>query len=108
MFGNLGLADKNPSPFRWSTSIGLGGSSPFACREQDSFGIGYFYLGVNDALKQLAPNLLPIQNEQGVELFYNVAATRWFHLTPDFQVIVPGRERADTLLFLGLRAKVDF
>jgi porin len=74
-FGNLGLADKNPSPFRWFGSIGLGGSSPLPCRKLDSFGIGYFYLGVNDSLKNLAPRLLPIRDEHGVEMFYNVGVT---------------------------------
>jgi len=34
---------------------------------------------VSDSLKQLAPQLLPIRDEQGVELFYNVAATLGAH-----------------------------
>jgi porin len=107
-FGNLGLADKNPSPFRWSSNIGLGGSSLFECRKLDSFGIGYFYLGVNDSLKSLAPRLFPIRDEHGVEMFYNVGITPWFHITPDLQVVLPGRERANTDLVLSLRAKIDF
>jgi porin len=108
VFGNLGLADSNPSPYHWSASLGVGGASPLAGRTQDTFGVGYFYLGVSDSLKELAPRLLPIRDEQGVELFYNVAVTSWCHLTPDLQVVKPGRERADTLLFFGLRAKIDF
>jgi porin len=108
VFGNLGLADSNPSPFHWSANIGVGGTSPIAGRKQDTFGVGYFYVGVSDSLKQLAPRLLPIRDEQGVELFYNVAVTPWCHITPDLQVVNPSRERADTLLFLGLRAKIDF
>jgi porin len=108
MFGNLGLADSNPNPFHWAANIGLGGASPFEGRKQDTFGIGYFYLGVSDSLKQLAPRLLPIRDEQGVELFYNVAVTPWCHITPDLQVVNPGRERVDTVLFCGLRAKIDF
>jgi porin len=108
VFGNLGLADSNPSPVHWAANIGLGGSSPLPNRKQDSFGVGYFYTGISDSLKQLAPRLLPIRDEQGVELFYNIAVTPWCHITPDLQVVNPGRERADTLLFLGLRAKIDF
>jgi porin len=108
VFGNLGLADSNPSPFHWSASAGVGGASPFAGRTQDTFGIGYFYLGVSESLKELAPRLLPIRDEQGVELFYNFAVTSWCHLTPDLQVVNPGREQADTLLSFGLRAKIDF
>jgi porin len=60
--------------------------------------------------------LLPIGNDQAVELFYNYAVTPWFRLTPDLQVVFPARERTlppnpqsiDTALVLGLRAKIDF
>ena len=108
VFGNLGLADDNPSPVRWAANLGVGGASPLPCRKLDTFGVGYFYTGLSDSLKQLAPRLLPIRDEQGVELFYNVAVTPWCHVTPDLQVVSPGRERVDTVLFCGLRAKIDF
>jgi porin len=107
-FGNLGLADTNPSPFRWFGNIGLGGSSLLPSRKLDSFGVGYFYLGVNNALKNLAPRLLPLRDEHGVEAFYNVGVTPWFHITPDLQVVLPGQQRANTALVLSLRAKIDF
>jgi porin len=108
VFGNLGLGDSNPNPFHWAANIGLGGSSPLPSRKQDTFGIGYFYTGVSDSLKQLAPRLLPIRDEQGVELFYNIAVTPWCHITPDVQVVNPALERASAVLYLGLRAKIDF
>ena len=107
-FGNLGLADTNPSPFRWFGSVGLGGSSPLPCRKLDTFGIGYFYLGVNTSVKNLAPRLVPIRDEQGVEVFYNAAVTPWCHVTPDLQVILPGQAKAQSLLAVGLRARIDF
>jgi porin len=108
VFGNLGIADQTPSPARWFANIGLGGSSPFPGRKLDSFGVGYFYLGVNQSLKDLAPRLLPLGDEQGVEVFYNVGVTPWCHITPDIQVVVPSRERVPTPLVFGLRAKLDF
>jgi len=108
LFGNAGIADSNPSPFRSSASIGLGGSSLLRDRKYDTFGAVYYYLEVSDSLKNLAPNLLPLRNEQGVELFYNRAVTRWCHTTPDLQVVTPARSQGDTVLFFGLRAKIDF
>lgn len=108
VFGNLGIADDNPSPIRWFASAGISGASPVAGRKADSFGAGYYYLGVSDELKNLAPILLPLRNEQGMELYYNVAVTPWCQITPDLQVIDPFRERADTSLLFGLRAKIDF
>ncbi len=108
LFSNLGIADNNPSPINWFASAGISGTSPFAARKADTFGVGYFYVGVSDPLKSLAPNLFPLQNENGVELYYNVQATPWCQITPDLQVIDPFRERADSSLLFGLRAKIDF
>jgi porin len=116
LFGNIGLADNGPSPIRWSTYVGLGGSSPLVSRPLDSFGLGYFFVGYSDPVRNLAPRLLDVGNDQGVEMFYNIGVTPWFHLTPDLQVLDPARGRTlppnardiDTALVLGLRAKIDF
>ncbi len=61
-----------------------------------------------DNFKNMRPAIVPVRDERGVELFYNVGVTPWFHLTTDMQVITPILERADTSLVLGLRAKIDF
>ncbi len=108
LFGNAGISDGNPNPIRWSANIGIAGSSPIPSRKLDSFGLGYFYVGLSDGIKDLAPRLVPIRDEHGVDLFYNVAVTPWCHITPDLQVVTPARERVDTSLVLGLRAKIDF
>ena len=116
LFTNLGLADDGPSPIRWSANVGLGGSSPWATRPLDTFGIGYAYTAYSDPVQTVAPLLLPIRNDQVVELFYNYALTPWCHITPDLQVLVPTRERTlppqvqpiDTALVVGVRMKVNF
>lgn len=108
VFGNLGIADANPSPIGWFASIGIGGSSPIESRKLDTFGLGYFYLGLNDSFRNIAPARFPLRDEQGVELFYNVGVTPWCHITPDIQFIVPAQRNADALIYFGLRAKVDF
>jgi porin len=108
VFGNFGIADENPSPVRWFASLGISGASPFAGREADTFGVAYYYLGVSDPLKNLAPLLLPLRDEYGVEMYYNVAVTPWCQITPDLQVLRPFRAQADTSMLLGVRAKVDF
>jgi porin len=108
VFGNLGLADTNPSPFRWSANIGIGGASLIPRRKMDTFGLGYFYLGLNESLKQLVAAAEPLQDEQGVEVFYNIRATPWCHITADLQSLTPGRQRADDLLLFSMRTKIDF
>jgi porin len=108
VFGNAGLADTGPSPVRWFAGLGLGGSSPLQARRLDTFGVGYFYLGLNDSFKRVAPGVVSLRDEHGIEAFYNYALTPWCRITPDFQFIVPARRDADTMWFVGLRAKLDF
>jgi len=107
VFGNIGIADDNPNPFNWAANIGVGGSNPLGNRPQDTIGVGYFYAGVSKPLKQLAPILVPLQDEKGVELFYNVAVSPKFHVTADVQIVDSALKRSDTLVIFGLRGKID-
>jgi porin len=116
LFTNIGLADNGPSPVRWAANVGVGGSSPLVSRPLDTFGVGYAYTGYSGPIQTIAPALLPIQNDQAVELFYNYAVTPWFRLTPDLQILVPAKERTlppgpesiNTAIVFGLRAKIIF
>jgi porin len=108
VFGDAGISDGNPNPIRWSAILGMGGSSPIPNRKLDTFGIAYYYMGLSDDFKNVVRPIVPLRNERGLELFYNVAVTPWFHVTPDLQVITPILEPAKTSLVLGLRAKIDF
>lgn len=108
VFGNLGIADNNPSPVRWFANTGISGTSPIAGRKADSFGIAWFYIGVSDGLKDRPTDIRSRRDEHGVELYYNISVTPWCHLTPDLQVVTPFRDRVETSLVVGLRAKIDF
>jgi porin len=108
LFANAGISDGKPNPIDWSMIVGVGGSSPICDRKLDTFGVGFYYLGFGEDFKNIAPGVIPLRDEHGVELFYNFGVTPWFHLTTDMQVITPILERADTSLVLGLRAKIDF
>lgn len=108
IFGNLGLADNNPSPVRWFASTGVSGTSPISRRKADTFGIACFYVGVSDSLKSPPTRLVAIRDEYGLELYYNVSVTSRFQITPDLQVISPFRERSSASVLIGMRAKLDF
>jgi porin len=49
-----------------------------------------------------------VRDEHGLELFYDVAVTPWYHLTTDLQVIRPILEEANTSVVIGLTCKIDF
>lgn len=107
LFGRAGIADNDANPIAWFLSFGVGGNSPIAGRSNDRFGAGWFYSGTSN---EIAPFLElvtgPIGDSQGVELFYNIEVTPWFHLTPDLQVLVPAREDIDPALLIGARGVI--
>ena len=108
VFGDAGISDGEPNPIHWSAILGIAGSSPLPNRRLDTFGVAYYYMGLSDSFKNDVRPILPVRDERGVELFYNVGVTPWCHITTDLQVITPILESAETSLVLGLRMKIDF
>jgi porin len=108
VFGDAGISDGKPNPVRWALILGIGGSSPLPDRKLDSFGIAYYYMALSDRFKTDVGPVVPLRDERGVEVFYNVGVTPWCHITGDLQLITPTLKIADTALLLGLRAKIDF
>jgi porin len=103
--GDYGLTDGDPNPVHWFANLSLVGNSPIRRRENDTIGVGYYHLSVSN---------LPIFRihglfaENGVEMFYNIAVTPWFHLTPDVQVLDPAQQHTSTALLVGMRARLTF
>ena len=102
------LADKKTSPFHWTCNVGIQGQGLVGSREDDTLGLGYFYSGLSGDFRSLLTGAaLDVSDLQGVELYYNAQFAPWFHVTADFQVIKPAEQTSDTVLALGLRAKID-
>jgi carbohydrate-selective porin OprB len=55
------------------------------------------------------PGILLNAYEQGLEIYYNVAATNWLYVTPDLQVVIdPGRRGSESAFLTGLRVQARF
>lgn len=106
LFGRFGLSDGVVNPFQTFYSLGTGGKGIIPGRNNDTFGVGYYFLALSNELGPVISQ--PLGDEQGVEVWYNIAITPWWHLTPDIQVIDPGRKVSDTAVVLGLRMRIDF
>ncbi|MCU0535523.1 MAG: carbohydrate porin [Hydrococcus sp. Prado102] len=87
---------------------GLGGKGLISGREQDSFGLGFYYYNFSDDLKNAVNPLVDFGDEYGIEVYYSYAITPWFHLTADLQYIDPANEDSDDALVLGLRSRIRF
>jgi porin len=88
LFGRLGVADGNPNFMKFFGSFGIGGKGMFESRPHDQFGLGYYYININNpSLQGPLQTTKFLRNEYGFEAFYNFAITPWAMLTPDIQVI---------------------
>lgn len=108
VFGQVAVSDGNPNPVARSGFLGLGGNSLLPGRERDRFGLAYFrYSLSNDLVDGLRP-AIRLQDEQGIEAFYNFAMLKWLRLTGNLQVIDPAFSDNDRAVYLGLRTQVIF
>ncbi len=106
LFGRFGISDGEANPIETFYSLGVGGKGIIPERDNDKFGLGYFFTDFSGDL----PERLGIASSQGTELFYSIAITPWFSLTPDLQFIVDpgGDDSRDVAVVYGLRGHVSF
>jgi porin len=106
LFWRLGLADKKTNPIEWALSGGIGGRGMIPTRDNDTFGIGYYYNRLQP-LRISSP--LGVENStEGFECFNNIAVTQALHMTLDLQVLNPASVGVQTATVLGLRANIKF
>jgi porin len=109
VFGRAGIADPDTNPIEYFLSFGVGGNSRLRGRDNDTFGLGWYYSGTSNEIAPFLSNVLGnLQDGQGGEMFYNIAVNKRMFLTADSQVIIPARSNIDTSLLIGLRANLLF
>ena len=108
IFGMLAWSDGNPNPFHYSAVLGLGANGVCAARPDDNFGVGVFWNGVSDRLKQTVRPVARLQDEYGAEIYYDAAVFPWFRLGANVQWVRPVLANRDDAIFAGLRSRVIF
>lgn len=105
VFGRAGFADEQTNIVGQFYSAGIGGRGIIPGREDDRFGLAYYYLSFTDH----APARLPAgDHEQGWEVFYDAAVTPWMSIGADLQFVDSALEGIDTAVVGGVRAKIRF
>jgi porin len=104
IFGRIGFGDRNTNILEQFYGIGIGGRGMLPGRNRDRFGIGFYHTKLSNDL----PSIFLSDDEIGLEIFYNIAATNWLYVTPDIQVIEPTARRATTAFLAGLRVQMRF
>jgi len=105
LFGRFGWSTGDANPMETFYSIGLGGKGILNERDNDTYGLGYYYLSMSDDMA----DFFNMEREQGIELFYNVEVTPWWHVTADFQYIIdPGGGSANDAFVFSIRTQISF
>jgi porin len=107
VFFAFGASDGNPNPIQYSVLGGLGGKGVVPGRPDDTFGVAFARTQLSSAfLPFLRQRLnLGLQQEDALEMYYNIAVTPWLDVTADLQIINPALKRAQNEL--GQLANVD-
>jgi porin len=105
-FGRLGTADDKTSSIANFYGGGMGGKGMIDGRDNDTWGIGYFYTQLSNELGGAIKR--NFGDSQGVEVFYNFEFSKWLHVSPDFQIIEPSSKHVDRTYVAGFRVKMDF
>ncbi len=107
IYGKAAVADGNPNPIQASLIGGFAGHGIVPGRPEDVFGIGYYYYNLSDDLQSSLARALRLHDEQGVEIYYNLAVTGWLRLTGDLQWINPARGDFSDAWVASLRTSIN-
>jgi porin len=103
IFGRIGFGGRNTNILEQFYSFGIGGR---ACSQS---GITTALASVSTSnLSNDLPGITLSDDEIGLEIFYNIAATNWLYVTPDIQVIEPVGNQATTAFLSGVRVQMRF
>ena len=107
VFGQISLSDGNPTTIYWSALGGISGTGMIPDRPADDFGLGLYYTALSPSLKDALPPAVDLNDEWGVEAYYDFALSKSASLGFDLQVIESGLG-ASTAVLVGTRLVMTF
>jgi hypothetical protein len=91
VFGRVGYAPPATNRITRDASVALFARGLLDGRPRDSFGVGFYYNGISQPLKddiaQFTGGAANVKNEEGVEIFYDFAITPAIKVIPGYQHI---------------------
>src|SRR5262249_49359948 len=106
LFARFGFADKKTNPVKWAASGGVAGRGMIPSRDNDTFGIGYYYTQLERS--QFITTAVLDDSARGFECYYDIAVTPAVHVTLDLQIVNPAPSGVQTATILGLRGTISF
>ena len=108
IFARFHYAPEDRNAFNVFASAGVGARGVIPGRENDRYGLGFYKLfesgDFND--EPVIGDLL--EDEWGMEAFYNFAITPWLQVSPSIQYVNSGVKSVGDSTILSLRVQADF
>jgi hypothetical protein len=109
LFYRFGYMPDDRNPYNMTMSAGLGARGIIPGRPNDRMGFGAYGMFASDYYqdKSLLLNKL-LDDEFGLEAYYNFALTPWMQITADVQWVDPGISTSDDAWVFGSRLNIRF
>lgn len=107
VFYRFGYMPEDRNAWNISLSGGIGARGVIPGRPHDRMGIGAYYLRASDDLDESGLDAI-VDNETGIEGYYNFAITPWLQLSADLQYISPGIRDSKNAWIVGSRLFTRF
>jgi porin len=108
IFYRFSCTPEDRSAYDLYLSGGVGGRGVIPGRPHDRFGVGPYWLKESNDFKNQPVIVHALQDEVGVEAFYNIAITPYLQLTLDAQWISQGIQSSSDAWVLGTRLNTRF
>jgi carbohydrate-selective porin OprB len=109
IFYRASYVPEDRSAYSLYVSGGLGGRGVIPGRPYDRFGIGSYWLKESNDFKDQPVFASLLQDEVGLEAFYNFAITPHLQLSLDAQwIAMSGKKSSDDAVILGTRLNIRF
>ncbi len=109
LFGAISVSDGDPSFSKVTGLASLEATGLLFDRDKDRVGIGGFYTTLSSDFKKSMDRVgVDLRDLWGVEIYYNIEITPWFHLTADLQVVQNQNDDDDPGVIVGFRGVIDF
>ena len=118
-FLNLGVAQQSTTPFGYTVTVGIRGTSPLGYNGEKNWGLGFYYNGLSSGLENSIRPLVELKNEYAPMAYFDWRPNRWFSIGADAQLVSPAvssihdpesgtTTKNGTVLILGLRAVFSY
>ena len=108
LFYRAAYTPKDRNLWNWNVSGGLGARGIIPGRPYDRMGIGVYAMFLSDDAEDDPLLDALLDDEYGVEAYYNFAITPWMQLSANVQRISPGIKPSDDAWVLGSRLNMRF